>query len=297
MKEIGMVSDLHMDIHPQLDLPGGDVLLIAGDTAECQNFKDTEVHYHFHKICEKYRRVFLIFGNHEHYNSVFHNSRTVVEQSALPKNVHILEKQVTNISPGWMLFGATMWTSMGRMESDDWGVHQAVKRDMNDFAGAIHIVDRDDHVIRRFTTYDAKEEFKRTLEVLSEQLIKHYDKRFVVMTHHAPSGRSTDPRYKNEVKLNCGYYSPLESFIKQHPQIRFWQHGHMHAPADYMVGECRVICNPRGYVGYSDGENPSFNPALTIQLEDYSNEERIQGQNGEAHDASIPAGSEDGGGS
>jgi len=34
------------------------------------------------------------------------------------------------------------------------------------------------------------------------------------------------------------------------PQIKLWTHGHMHNASDYMIGETRVVCNPRGYVGY-----------------------------------------------
>ena len=34
------------------------------------------------------------------------------------------------------------------------------------------------------------------------------------------------------------------------PQIKLWTHGHTHHEFDYMVGSTRVVCNPRGYVGY-----------------------------------------------
>jgi hypothetical protein len=31
-----------------------------------------------------------------------------------------------------------------------------------------------------------------------------------------------------------------------------WTHGHTHHEFDYMVGSTRVVCNPRGYIGYED---------------------------------------------
>jgi len=34
------------------------------------------------------------------------------------------------------------------------------------------------------------------------------------------------------------------------PQIKLWVHGHTHDPYDYVIGETRVVCNPRGYIGY-----------------------------------------------
>jgi hypothetical protein len=37
-----------------------------------------------------------------------------------------------------------------------------------------------------------------------------------------------------------------------HPQIKLWTHGHTHHKFDYMIGETRIVCNPRGYEGYED---------------------------------------------
>jgi hypothetical protein len=29
-----------------------------------------------------------------------------------------------------------------------------------------------------------------------------------------------------------------------------WTHGHTHDRFDYMIGGCRIVCNPRGYIHY-----------------------------------------------
>jgi hypothetical protein len=42
----------------------------------------------------------------------------------------------------------------------------------------------------------------------------------------------------------------LSEFIMDRTQIKLWTHGHMHNKSDYVVGESRVVCNPRGYIGY-----------------------------------------------
>jgi hypothetical protein len=49
--------------------------------------------------------------------------------------------------------------------------------------------------------------------------------------------------------MNGGYASNLSEFILDHPRIKAWTHGHMHQQFDYMVGDTRVVCNPRGYPG------------------------------------------------
>ncbi len=43
-----------------------------------------------------------------------------------------------------------------------------------------------------------------------------------------------------------------------------WVHGHLHASADYRLGDCRVVANPRGYVGIK--EDREFDPALVVDL-------------------------------
>ena len=49
--------------------------------------------------------------------------------------------------------------------------------------------------------------------------------------------------------MNGAFASDLDDFIAYRPQIRLWTHGHTHEPFDYMIGETRVVCNPRGYSG------------------------------------------------
>ena len=55
--------------------------------------------------------------------------------------------------------------------------------------------------------------------------------------------------------MNGAFHSDLSSFIMDRPQIKLWTHGHMHNVSDYMIGEIRVVCNPRGYIGYESNAN------------------------------------------
>jgi predicted phosphodiesterase len=50
--------------------------------------------------------------------------------------------------------------------------------------------------------------------------------------------------------------------IMNHPQIKYWVHGHTHTPFDYMIEGCRVICNPCGYPGQDTG----FNDQLYLRI-------------------------------
>ena len=65
--------------------------------------------------------------------------------------------------------------------------------------------------------------------------------------------------------MNGAYSSDLSEFILDHPEIKVWTHGHTHDNFDYIVGECRIICNPRGYKGYEQ-QAENFDPTIGFEI-------------------------------
>ena len=90
---------------------------------------------------------------------------------------------------------------------------------------------------------------KEMLSFIESETKNLYEK-YVVVGHHSPSRLSTHPKYAHDVLMNGGYSSNLDDFITERPQIKVWVHGHTHHDFDYMIGETRIVCNPRGYIGY-----------------------------------------------
>jgi Icc-related predicted phosphoesterase len=90
----------------------------------------------------------------------------------------------------------------------------------------------------------------KSLQYIKNVVQGKHDEKFVVVGHHAPTKLSIHHRYKDDQIMNGAYASDLSEFILDHPQIKLWTHGHVHNNFDYMVGSTRVVCNPRGYVGY-----------------------------------------------
>jgi hypothetical protein len=78
----------------------------------------------------------------------------------------------------------------------------------------------------------------------------NHDKKYVVVGHHSPSRASTHEMYASDTIMNGGFSSDLDEFIMDHPQIKLWTHGHTHHEFDYVIGETRIVCNPRGYHGH-----------------------------------------------
>jgi hypothetical protein len=107
--------------------------------------------------------------------------------------------------------------------------------------------------VSTFDPADAVEEHKKCLDyikfVVSEA--KPHEK-VVVVGHHTPSLQSCAEKYNNDPMMNGGYHNSLDEYIMDHPQIVLWTHGHTHENMDYMIGDTRVFCNPRGYAGWDD---------------------------------------------
>ena len=69
----------------------------------------------------------------------------------------------------------------------------------------------------------------------------------IIVSHHAPSYQSVGPQYKGD-PCSPGFCTELSDKILALPKPpKLWIHGHMHNESDYMIGNTRVICHPRGY--------------------------------------------------
>jgi Icc-related predicted phosphoesterase len=271
--KINLVSDMHLNFR-DIELPGGDVLIMAGDIVEAGHLRRADNAKRDVFLADRYRRFFkeempkygdviYIMGNHEHYNNSFYDTYDRIYRE-LPSNVHFLEKDSVKIDDVWF-FGGTFWTDMNR--GDPISLHQ-IENGMSDF----RVIKMGDGV-RVKTTYGgeyytskfkplyAKSVFHETMESLRAFLLNHENDKVVVVSHHAPTELSVDPVYKDEYHMNGAYHSRLGDFILDFPQIKAWVHGHVHNKTDYMIGSTRVLANPRGYAGYetiADEFDPNF---------------------------------------
>ena len=77
----------------------------------------------------------------------------------------------------------------------------------------------------------------------------------IIVTHHGPSYKSVTERFIGS-ELNPGFVTELsEEILSMENPPKLWIHGHVHSEHDYMIGDTRIICHPRGY----PGELPWFN--------------------------------------
>jgi Icc-related predicted phosphoesterase len=284
-------SDLHIEFGP-LEVhnnDNADVLILSGDivvasalanydsTGIIEASKKGKTFLDFFQQCSsKFKDVIYVMGNHEHYDGDYANTADILKKVLKEYgNIHLLDREVKTIGDVTFI-GGTLWTDMNK--EDDYTLYH-IQRSMNDFqivknskrarTQRVPIYKRDENGVllasmevdhyefkeypSTFCPQDAVVEHKEMLQYISTVVEGNHDKKYVVVGHHAPSKLSTKPNYKHDTLMNGGYSSDLSEFILDRPQIKLWTHGHTHDNFDYMIGTTRVVCNPRGYIGYERG--------------------------------------------
>jgi predicted phosphodiesterase len=169
-----------------------------------------------HRWLQKHsEHMFAINGNHDYYGSTFSDAY-----------MHLLTREVNGIK----IAGATLWTDLSNHL--DWVMY------------VTKLID-----------------YRYIEDINHEDMIEthRYHKKFlmtsgadIIVSHHTPALRSIHPRYANN-PYNSSFSNDMEEEIlamKKPPKL--WIHGHTHDDFDYMIGETRVICWPRGYKNERD---------------------------------------------
>lgn len=284
--KVAVASDIHLEFG-DLEIANdnnADVLILSGDILVAKDitqrdpygvmgpeYRSNRFHDFFQRCSALFPHVIYVMGNHEHYNGDFANTETHLKDVlSYLKNVHVLEREIKVIDDVTFI-GGTLWTDMNN--GDQLTLYH-MKSMMNDFRCVdnsnrtvsfksyekINGVDNRDkptfHTrVARFSPEDAFEEHAKMKGYIHQITEGKPDQKFVVCGHHSPSKKSTHPRYANDTIMNGGYSSDMDEFIAEHPQIKLWTHGHTHHVFDYVIGETRVLCNPRGYVNYEERAN------------------------------------------
>lgn len=275
---IKVVSDLHLEFS-DIQIPNNedvDVLILAGDIAIAEDLYDcpkentdpslggkhrraATYRDFFTRCSQQYPHVIYIAGNHEFYRGKFYAGLDYLRQecSTYP-NIYFLEDEVKIIN-NIVFVGATLWTDMNK--GDPITLH-AVRDMMNDFNSI-----RDDNKnYSALKPADTVLRHRRSLEYIKHVVAEQRDKTCVVVGHHSPSYQSIHPQYANDQIINGAFHSDLTDVMLDNENIKLWIHGHTHHAFDYAIGECRVVCNPRGYESFSHKEHTGWDPVKVIEL-------------------------------
>jgi len=248
-----VVSDLHLEFSV-IDLSEAaaqaEIVILAGDI----HLGSKAIPW----IAEQFAGLPVLYvpGNHEFYRGthadVLQALRAAAAQHA---DIHILDRDSLVLGDIEFL-GATLWTDFALYGDVQAGMQAASAR-MPDFTGVIKM--KDGVIERPLSAPDTCAIHAESRAWLAHMLARPTARRRVVITHHLPADESVSLRYRGD-PLSPAFASHLEDLVRQ---ADVWIHGHTHDCLDYRLGECRVICNPRGYVVPGRApENPAFAPRI-----------------------------------
>jgi len=267
--KISVASDIHLEFD-YMDLENvdqTDVLILAGDIMVADEIKrypfDNSIPINgskvqeraliyqrfFREVSERWKHVFYVSGNHENYEGVFNKTDTIIRGnlSHIGDNIHYLQDECY-VLDGVVFMGSTLWTDLNKQDSLT-AFHLSQR--MNDYERIrCYGLSGSEGAYRKLKPQDTLLCHYKSTQYFKFIASEKRDQKIVVITHHAPTYVSMSPHYKSDFLMNGGYASELSDIIMDNENIALWIHGHTHSPFDYMVGDTRVVCNPRGYLKY-----------------------------------------------
>jgi predicted phosphodiesterase len=248
-----LISDLHLEGGMlKYEFLGEDVLVLAGDISS-----RPELYSQYVAQVPDSVEIVAIAGNHEYYK---HN---MDEHKKVLKDLGYLHNEIKVVGDVHFICG-TMWTDF-RLDGihEEWFAKAAAAQGITDFVDKHHGIrknnTREEWRPRMFTTHDAQEEFFEFERFLQWALKETEGKKRVVVTHFMPHRQAIDPKYRMST-INAYFCSDMERYMGWEG---VWCAGHTHSSCDFMVGETRVLINPKGY----GKENINgFNPNLIFEI-------------------------------
>lgn len=269
-----IVSDVHsspMDLFldRRLGVPKADICICAGDIS---NHIERSLDFLFAEIAP-HMPVVATLGNHDYYGSSIDRALEYAQKWTAGTNVHILENDEFR-KDGLRVVGATLWTDFEIAAHDaghapvdmrrDFAV-SVCRRSLRDFHEIYRSDERENGEGGLITAAEMIERHKGSRQYIDARLAEPFEGTTVVLTHHAPTAKSLNPRYSGHI-TNAAFASDLSAMI-QARKPTFWIHGHVHCFRDYFERDTRVLCNPRGYLMESGsiGFRPGFVVETTVE--------------------------------
>lgn len=262
-----IISDLHLSplefLHRrQLIVPNADICVCAGDIAEsverAVDFLHAEIAPHM--------PVVAVLGNHDCYGHSVSSALKYARKWNAGTNVHILENE-TFQKRDLRIVAATLWTDFAMTDHPYRHLPLPDRREiamqglMQRLPDFRQILSSTFEVGRYIDAGEMLSRHEESRAYIRRELLVPFIGTTMVLTHHAPSRRSLDPRFVGR-SSNAAYASDLSDLIRA-AQPHFWVHGHIHRFTDYIEGATRVLCNPRGLA--RETRSGGFRPGFVIE--------------------------------
>jgi predicted phosphodiesterase len=245
--KIQYISDIHLEFlrkPPKIKVEA-DILVLAGDIGYPYSGIYREFLIDMNK---KFKRVYLITGNHEYYNcgknmnasmeEIDEEIIRIIKNNNL-NNICYLDNSYDDYE-GYRFVGLTLWS---KINNSLYLINDFTK--INEMNVELY---NDLHEIGcEFLDYITK-------EVSSKPII--------IITHHIPSYNLIDPVFRTEEynKYNQCFASNCEKYFRE--PIKVWIYGHTHRNRETEINGIKFLCNPKGYP--SENKNIILNKIVDV---------------------------------
>ena len=238
---IQYLSDIHLEFMTKVPkiIVKADVLCLAGDIGYPYSgiYKDFLI-----KMNRDFKKVFLITGNHEYYNSEKYGEHSMDDVNTMINSIIKFHKlyNITFLNNSYEIYndiifvGTTLWSNIQSQNMNDLAL-------MNDFK-QIENMTYDTYKLLHLKSCNFIE---NTLSDISkDDKYKDKTKKIVMMTHHLPSFKLIGDEYALS-DFNCFYASNCDKYFVE--PIKAWIYGHTHTPNQTIINNIKFACNPKGY--------------------------------------------------
>ncbi|HSN18340.1 MAG TPA: hypothetical protein VLV87_09015 [Gammaproteobacteria bacterium] len=230
--KIGILSDLYID---KLGLPPvpdvlPDVLVLAGNIGF--GIKGIEWAVRTYDC-----PIIYVLGNYSYRGHDLDTFDAELRSVAWGSNLHLLQNETLFVR-GTRFIGSTLWTDFALFGNEVIGMVHA-SEDCPDYRYIYR-----DH-LGPITPGDTIALHRRAEDYLWRTATDPYDDgHTVIITHHAPSLRSIPTGYRDDRIAAC-FASKMDDLVIE-ADAMLWIHAGVYGPVDYMLGNTRVVANPRG---------------------------------------------------
>ncbi|MGN0191525.1 MAG: metallophosphoesterase [Candidatus Cryptobacteroides sp.] len=224
----------------------GDILLLAGDIG-CLGDDNYSRHPFWDWASDNYREVHCCMGNHEFYKYFDVASLPDGYRLEIRPNVFSHYNGIVKVGDTDIIL-STLWSRIPLQ--DAYYTEQVV----SDFRWIMY-----DGELMTFTQFNTEHE--RCLRFIKEAVAGSKAEHRIVVTHHVPSFRMLDPRFKGS-RANGAFTVELADYIES-SGIDYWIYGHSHSNIDAKIGTTQCLSNQLGYV--FSGEHLHFSREKHIE--------------------------------
>jgi predicted phosphohydrolase len=241
MDSIQLVSDIHLELNKEKRIkivPTSDYLALLGDIGDPYQERYRKF---LSKVSKKFKKVFVISGNHEFYHNEFYATHKQIRDVCSPMPNVIYLENMTYQLPNFRVFGTTLWS------------------DVSDFAGRAL---QDTTLIRYRDRYLTVEDIRRLHKKAVDRIhsaLENSTKPLVLLTHHGMS-HGMNGKYKDSPVMS-GFTTNLEHLFRK-PLVAAMS-GHTHVCTKMEIDGIPYASNCAGY----DDEETGYDPSMIMKFQ------------------------------